>query len=200
LVAIFILVSCHSEKAVAVKSSSVSTTKESSYTASTEHTVNTSPPSQKNDPPNNRNDAPKESSVVAKYASLLDVSKRDITNSKLYNFIDSWYGTPYKYAGRTKSGVDCSDFTVLLFKHVYDITLAGNVGSIYKLCTPIKASELREGDLVFFKINKKSLSHVGVYLQNHKFVHASVHSGVVIDDLKEDYYKKYFYKAGRIIK
>jgi len=82
---------------------------------------------------------------------------------------------------------------------VYNITITGSVVDIYKNCKHIKASQLKEGDLVFFKINKRSVSHVGVYLHNQKFVHASVHTGVTIDDLGEDYYKKYFCGAGRII-
>ena len=146
------------------------------------------------------NEATRESSILSTYAEKLGVSKTDITNYKLYNFIDLWYGTPYKYAGRSMSGVDCSDFVSLLVQSVYGIDLSGDVVAIYRQCKHIKPSQLKEGDLVFFKLNRRSLSHVGVYLQNHKFVHASVHSGVVIDDLHEDYYKKYFRLAGRILK
>jgi len=142
----------------------------------------------------------RESPIATTYAAKLGVSKEDITNYKLYNFIDLWYGTPYRYAGRTKEGIDCSDFAATLLQSVYDITVSGAVTTIYKQCKPIKPSQLREGDLVFFKIKSKSLSHVGIYLQNHKFVHASVHAGVIIDDLDEAYYKKYFRAAGRIIK
>ena len=148
---------------------------------------------------NNNKEEVKGNGIKEAYATKLGVSKKDITNYKLYDFIDKWYGTPYKYAGRSKKGVDCSDFVSLLYKSVYDITVSGSVPDIYKLCKPIKRSEIKEGDLVFFKINKRYLSHVGVYLQNHKFVHASVHSGVIIDDLGEDYYKKYFRVAGRIL-
>ena len=52
-----------------------------------------------------------------------------------------------------------------------------------------------EGDILFFKIKKGQISHVGVYLGNNTFAHASVHSGVIISDLDEDYYKKYFFKV-----
>jgi lipoprotein Spr len=142
----------------------------------------------------------KDNELAKKYAALLGVSKKDITNYDLYKFIDEWYSVPYKFAGRTKAGVDCSDLASLLFKQIYGITIGGTVTDIYKRCTPIKAAELQEGDLIFFKIKSKSLSHVGIYLQNHKFVHASVHAGVVISDLGEDYYKKYYWGAGRLIK
>ena len=53
---------------------------------------------------------------------------------------------------------------------------------------------------MFFKIESDKVSHIGVYLQNNKFVHASTKKGIHIDDLDEPYYKKYFYKGGRIKK
>lgn len=137
--------------------------------------------------------------IIATYAAKLGVSKTDIHNYKLYAFINDWYGTPYKYAGRTKTGVDCSDFASILLQNVYNITISGTAAAMYKQCKPIKPSELREGDLVFFKIKSKSFSHMGVYLQNHKFVHASVHAGVIIDDLGEAYYMKCFRAAGRVV-
>jgi len=195
----FLLDACHSSKKV-TKSSTTSHTTETTYTPTQEgsHGNNNSNPG-KNHPANNE-PPPKRNTIAITYAEKLGVSKSDITNYQLYNFIDSWYGTPYKYAGRTKSGVDCSDFVSLLLQSVYNLPISGAVTDLYRQCKPIKPSQLREGDLVFFKINKKSLSHVGVYLQNNKFVHASVHSGVVIDDLGEDYYKKYFRASGRVLR
>jgi lipoprotein Spr len=146
----------------------------------------------------NEKKAEREKRLKETYANLLGVSPRDIDNMLLYSFIDEWYGVPYKYAGKTKEGIDCSDFVSALFDHVYGTTLAGNCTNLYSQCKPIKEEDLKEGDLVFFKINSKDISHVGIYLQNHHFVHASVHSGIVISDLNMDYYKKYFYKGGRL--
>ena len=68
----------------------------------------------------------------------------------------------------------------------------------------ISEKELKEGDLVFFTINSKpnakegQVSHMGIYLQNNKFVHATTKAGVMINDLDEEYYKKYFEGGGRI--
>ena len=195
----FLLDACHSGKN-ATKSSSTTRTRETTYTPTKEgsHGNDNANPG-KNLPANNE-PTPKKNTIASTYAEKLGVSKSDITNYQLYSFIDAWYGTPYKYAGRTKSGVDCSDFVSLLLQNVYNLPVSGAVTDLYRQCKPIKPSQLREGDLVFFKINKKSLSHVGVYLQNNKFVHASVHSGVVIDDLGEDYYKKYFRASGRVLR
>jgi len=140
----------------------------------------------------------KEKKLKETYATLLGVSPHDVDNLLLYSFIDDWYGVPYKFAGKSKQGIDCSDFVSVLFDKVYGTNLMGNCSDLISQCRPIKEEDLKEGDLVFFKINSKNISHVGVYLQNHHFVHASVHSGIVISDLNMDYYKKYFYKAGRL--
>lgn len=132
-----------------------------------------------------------------KYAPMLGVEPSKIDNIKLYSFIDDWYGIPYKYGGKSKSGVDCSGFTNILYREVYNKPLQGSAASLYELCKPVKRDDLEEGDLVFFKINGDKISHVGVYLQNNKFVHASSKKGIMISDLDETYFRKYFFKGGR---
>lgn len=195
---------CHSSKKItkSVKTNRIEEQSSNTPVSTNEVPENRAPKRSniKNEDANTSEPRNDQKAIIAAYADKLGVPKRDINNYKLYHFIDDWYGTPYKYAGHSKSGVDCSDFVSLLLEHVYSVTISGPVTAIYKQCIPIKPSELKEGDLVFFKINKRSLSHVGVYLQNHKFVHASVHAGVIIDDLGEDYYKRYFRAAGRIVK
>jgi len=132
------------------------------------------------------------------YSSLLGVDENKIENVALYALIDSWYGTAYKYGGCSKEGIDCSNFVGIIYQEIYKKTLTGSSASIFNQCKPISTDELQEGDLVFFKIEKNTISHIGVYLQNNKFVHATTKAGVMIDDLNEIYYKKYFYKGGRI--
>lgn len=197
LVIPFLLDSCHSSKKAA-KSQAAYNYSQKNYMPETENPPNNKKHRKSKNAANNETES-REGAITAKYASALGVSKSDITNYPLYNFIDVWYGTPYKYAGRTHAGVDCSDFASLLFESIYNIRISGTVNDIYRRCKPIKSSQLREGDLIFFKINSKSLSHVGIYLQNHKFVHASVHAGVVISDMNEDYYRRYFWGAGRLL-
>lgn len=140
----------------------------------------------------------KEKEIKEKYATILGVPASDVDNYPMYAFIDAWWGAPYKYAGHSRDGVDCSDFVSILYDKVYNSVVSGPCVDLYNQCKPVKEAELKEGDLVFFKINSSHVSHVGVYLTNNKFVHASVHSGVVISDLTETYYHKYFYKAGRL--
>ena len=116
----------------------------------------------------------------------------------LYYQVYDWVGTRYKYAGKSKKGIDCSGFVNEMYKCAYCINLSGGSRDIWPTVKPIEKEDLQEGDILFFKIKKGQISHVGVYLGNNKFAHASVHSGVIISDLNEEYYKKYFYKGGRL--
>jgi murein DD-endopeptidase / murein LD-carboxypeptidase len=123
------------------------------------------------------------------------------SNVALYNEVIQWIGVPYRYAGRTKAGVDCSGFAGVIYNAIYSIKLPGGAQNIFKIVTPVKKDQLKEGDLVFFKIRHSYISHVGVYLKNGKFVHATTYGkNVSISDLSENYYKTYFYSGGRIEK
>ena len=133
-----------------------------------------------------------------RFSNIFGYTIDTISNLKLFELISEWLGTDYCYGGDTKNGVDCSGFVNVLYKKVYNTELEGSSKDIYKNVKPLKKSQLHEGDMVFFKIRKKRVSHVGVYIGNNKFVHASVHEGVTISDLDEPYYKKYFYKGGRV--
>ena len=137
-------------------------------------------------------------SLKKQYAIKLGVSESDIKNETLYQFINEWQGVPYKYAGKDKAGIDCSGLTSTLYLKVYKKTISSNTKALVGEVKKISESDLKEGDLVFFNTNGKSVSHVGVYLQNHKFVHASTKKGVMINGLDEPYYKKYYFKSGRI--
>lgn len=128
--------------------------------------------------------------------------KIGITNKKLYQEVESWLGTPYKYGGQSKNGVDCSGLVVEIYKKVYEKKLYRSSNDIYnKNCQPIKKNQLREGDLVFFITakNSKRINHIGLYLNNNQFIHSTTKKGVIITDLSEEYYKKRYVGAGRVI-
>jgi murein DD-endopeptidase / murein LD-carboxypeptidase len=137
-------------------------------------------------------------SVSKNLSQKIGVPEKEMNNKKLYRFIEDWYGTPYKFGGCEKSGVDCSCFANALYKDVYQKTLSRSSRDIYKTCEKINTSDLQEGDFVFFKINSQDVSHVGIYLSNNKFVHASTSKGVMVNDLNDAYYKKYFFTAARL--
>ena len=121
------------------------------------------------------------------------------SNLNLYYLMYNWVGTPYQFGGSTKNGIDCSGFTKMLVEEIYKISLTRDSRSMFKQCNPVSKSDLKEGDLVFFNISRGQISHVGVYLGNNKFIHSSTQKGVIMSDLREGYYKRYFYKGGRLI-
>ncbi len=116
----------------------------------------------------------------------------------LYYQVYDWLGTRYKYSGNSKNGIDCSGFVGEIYKNTYCVDLGRSSGNIWSQVKPVNKEELKEGDLLFFKIRKNQISHVGLYLGNNKFAHASIHEGVTVSDLDDTYYKKYFYKGGRL--
>ena len=166
-------------------------------------TINPATASKKNakgTPPAVVNNSP-ESSMGAlkfKYAILLDVPVEEIDDTKLFSFIDSWYGTPYRYGGFSKEGVDCSGFTQAFMSGIYNISIPRISAEQYNQSKRISRKELEEGDLVFFKTSGRTVSHVGIYLRNNKFVHASTSAGVTINDLDDDYYARRFAGYGRV--
>lgn len=133
-----------------------------------------------------------------KYALLMDVSVETLDNLKLLEYIDEWYGTRYRFGGNTKGGVDCSAFSSGLMSVVFGIGLPRMAKDQYNVCQRVSRDQLQEGDLVFFHTTRKGVSHVGVYLANSKFVHASLNNGVVISDLNDAYYSKTFVGGGRV--
>lgn len=119
------------------------------------------------------------------------------TSLKLFDFIFDWIGKPYRFGGESKNGIDCSAFARELYSKVMGQYLPRNSRQQFKYVTPIKKEELQVGDLVFFKIKTRDISHVGVYLSDNKFIQSSK-SGVNVASLDNLYWKKYFYKAGRL--
>ncbi len=135
-------------------------------------------------------------SKIENYATILGVSARDLKNKELYSFIDSWMGSPHRMGGTNRSGVDCSGFVGLLYHNVYNKDLPR---SSREMGTSVKRKylkDLKEGDLVFFSFGGRQIDHVGVYLRNSKFVHVSTRKGVIISDIKDSWYHKYFVRSG----
>lgn len=137
------------------------------------------------------------SALQVKYAVLLNTPAEEVKNPKMFEFIDDWYGTPYRLGGTTKKGVDCSAFSQFLFTSVYGLSIPRTAREQYNLTNRISRTELKEGDLIFFN-TRGGVSHVGVYLQNNKFVHASTSGGVMISDIFDEYWVKRFVGVGRL--
>ncbi|MBC7413106.1 MAG: C40 family peptidase [Bacteroidia bacterium] len=122
-----------------------------------------------------------------------------LTHNSINNTLNEWHRTRYQMGGNTKRGIDCSHFTAVVYKNTYGKILTGSARDYYANVDTTFTSplELKAGDMVFFNINGRSLSHVGVYLGNNEFVHATVHLGVIKSNLNEHYYTKYYKGGGR---
>lgn len=131
-----------------------------------------------------------------KYALLLDVEVEQAINLNLFKLLDEWMGTKYRLGGTTRDGIDCSAFMQTLFLGLYGVTLPRTAREQYDFSKKISRTELKEGDLVFFN-TIGGVSHVGMYLQNNKFVHAST-GGVTISDLYDEYWSRKFIGVGRV--
>jgi probable lipoprotein NlpC len=138
-------------------------------------------------------------SVAERYSAILGVDKAAIQNGRLYEFIDQWMGTPYRFGGQDKDGVDCSGLAQLLEQQVFGINIPRSTGEQITVIKRKYEEELVEGDLVFFDYDGKKFSHVGVYLQNGYYVHASSSKGVTITRLHDPYTYKYFSRCGSVI-
>jgi len=141
----------------------------------------------------------KPSTVQLKYAELLKTDLESLPNQQLLQSVDEWYGVRYRTGGNSKKGVDCSGFSVAVYAAVYGIMLPRVSREQYRISRKISTTELKEGDLVFFDTRGGGrVSHVGIYLGNNKFIHASVSKGVMVSDLFHSYYLKRFIGGGRI--
>ena len=128
----------------------------------------------------------------------MDIDRKD--NHALYLESSNWIGVPYRSGGTSKYGVDCSGLTSSIYKKVYRKNLERNANDQRKKdCRKVKKGKLKEGDLVFFHNGKKkkTATHVGIYLKDHKFIHASTRQGVIISTLDEAYWKKHWLSGGR---
>lgn len=109
-------------------------------------------------------------------------------------------GTRYKYAGSSpQEGFDCSGFARYVFAQLFGVELNRRSADQATQGSKIAKDKLREGDLVFFKTNGKSISHVGIYIGDGQFVHASTKRGIVITDMDDSYYAKRYVTARRIL-
>jgi cell wall-associated NlpC family hydrolase len=132
------------------------------------------------------------------YSQKLGVKLNGTEDIELLKSMVEWKGVPYKYGGSSKKGTDCSGFVGSVYKEVYGKQLKRTSVDMVENVRFVSKKELKAGDILFFKINSRKISHVGIYIANNKFIHASTKNGVVVSDLSQDYYADSFYKGGRV--
>lgn len=112
--------------------------------------------------------------------------------------VRQWSGTPHRMGGTDRSGVDCSGFVQKIYYDLFEIRLPRTTAGQVRHGISIKNSRLRPGDLVFF-LPSRTLRHVGIYLGNGQFAHASKTKGVITSKIDEPYWRKIYWTARRVL-
>ena len=134
---------------------------------------------------------------IANICNELGLPENETANYDLLVFTLDWLGTPYCYGGSSKKGTDCSGFTSNVYKEIYKKEIPLVSRDIYANSMSIRKYALYEGDLVFFAtIGGTKITHVGVYLWDGYFAHASSSKGVMISNLRQGYYQRTFVSGG----
>jgi len=126
-----------------------------------------------------------------------DLNNKSWVKQVLYAQFDQWRAVKYKDGGLSKGGVDCSGFVYLTFSSRFGINLPRSTDLQVSAGKTIAQQDLTPGDLVFFKTGK-NVRHVGIYLEDNKFLHASTEKGVMISRLDDIYWAKKYWKSVRV--
>lgn len=119
--------------------------------------------------------------------------------AELNDQLNHWRGTPYRYGGLSRRGVDCSGFVYLTFRERFNLQLPRSTRDQTDIGTRIDKDQLLPGDLVFFKTGRgENGLHVGIYDSDNQFIHASTSQGVIRSSLENSYWQKAFWQARRI--
>ena len=108
-----------------------------------------------------------------------------------------WRGTPHRWGGQDRRGIDCSGFVSLTYERLFGIRLPRTTRAQARAGERVERGELRPGDLVFFKTGWRA-RHVGIYLGRGRFIHAAESSGVTTTHLDAPYWGERFWQARRL--
>ena len=127
------------------------------------------------------------------------VESHQNTSTKLENIYKKYKGVKYRYGGTDKRGFDCSGFVQRAYQEAFQIQLPRTTKAMMKTGKKINKSQLKPGDLVFFHPTRKYY-HVGIYMGNGIFMHASSSRGITKSKMDLKYWKKSYVTARRILK
>ena len=137
------------------------------------------------------------------FAHILELPEDSLGNEKLYASILKWMGTPYLWGGNNRTGVDCSSLTQQIYEEVYKKKIPRTSVEQFYFDTQAQFKSqqyLKEGDLIFFRLRYQDavVSHVGIYLQNGKFLGSNSPRGVEIVDLDTNYWQDKYVASARL--
>lgn len=123
--------------------------------------------------------------------SASDVTDAGFEKQEYIDVIMDWLGTKYHFGGSARTGIDCSAFTRMVYETVAKVQLPRTASMQFEVGRVVRRNDLRFGDLVFFHTRRHArVSHVGMYLGDNLFAHASSRYGVTISSLESTYYSK----------
>lgn len=134
-------------------------------------------------------------SVPVKQAPF-NVSVTNLTSQKLYSHYQEWKGVKHRDGGMDRSGIDCSGFVQITFKKLFNKSVPRTTELLTEKGQQIENQNIKTGDLVFFKTGFKK-RHVGIYVDQNKFLHVSSTRGVIMSDLNNPYWSNAFWQARR---
>lgn len=117
--------------------------------------------------------------------------------ASFFSIYNQWQGVPYRLGGTNKSGIDCSAFVQIAYRDAWKLPLPRTTTSQSKIGENINYNKAKYGDLVFFRTSRTT-KHVGVYLGNLRFMHASTSKGVIISRLDNPYWASKFWQFRRV--
>jgi lipoprotein Spr/probable lipoprotein NlpC len=141
--------------------------------------------------------APAPVSAAPNSPQPINLAGQSSTLDRLYRQRDEWQGVDYRLGGLSKQGVDCSGFVYLTYRSAFGLNLPRTTEQQSKLGTPVEIHQLRAGDLVFFKTGR-GIRHVGIYVEKGLFLHASTSKGVIMSQLDNVYWRRFYWKSMRL--
>lgn len=146
---------------------------------------------------NNTNSAQTTHSNTSKVKNKPQLSKEDASLLLLHNEYQKWENTPFRLGGTGKSGIDCSALVQNIYQDSFNIQLPRTTSTQVLKGTQIHKNKLQIADLVFFKTGV-STRHVGIYIGDNQFLHASTSKGVIVSSLDNVYWRSKYWQSRRI--
>ncbi len=140
---------------------------------------------------------PKTNTVSETAQTSKTIGSSEFRESSLFSIYNQWQGVPYRLGGTSKNGIDCSAFVQIAYRDAWQLPLPRTTKLQSKIGNNINYKDAKYGDLVFFKTSR-STNHVGVYLGNSRFMHASTSKGVIISRLDNPYWASKFWQFRRV--